>query len=125
MEQINIEFGAPVDESADARLDREQVATNIGRIAKMLALACMMKELPTSVFDQNCLFDDSQKIREITKATIKPILGDEYLEFKDGEYRNYYPTVPDYLEKYVDYAGMIIAMLTDGVMAQDSMIQLL
>ena len=63
MEQINIGFGTPVDESGDARLDREQVATDIGRIAKMLALACMKKELPTSVFDQNHLFGDSQKIR--------------------------------------------------------------
>lgn len=117
MGETVIGYGAYPDESGIARLDRQQVATDIGRIAKMLALSSMM--LPTEqLFDKNDTLDKySQLTRDYTKQITAETIGDEYTEFKDGDYRKYYPSVPDSLDRTVDYAGMIIAKLIDGVMA--------
>ncbi len=117
MKEINIGYGSPIDESLVARLDRQQVATDIGRIAKMLALSSMM--LPTTqLLDKNdCLFKYSELIRDNTEKITAEAIGDEQIEFKDGDYRRYYANVPESLDRYVDYAAMIIAQLIDGVMA--------
>lgn len=116
MAETVISFGSYPDESGVARLDRQQVATDIGRIAKMLALSSMM--LPTTqLFDKgDTLYKYSELIRDYTKQITSETIGDEYTEFKDGDYRKYYPNVPDSFDRIIDYAGMIIAKLIDGVM---------
>ena len=117
MKTTNIGFGSPVDENGIGRLDRGQVATDIGKIAKMLALSAIMLTTPQSLDPKKSLDKYSKIIRDITKEITAELIGEEYTEFNNGNYRNYYPKIPDELENYVDYAGMIIAKFVDGVMA--------
>lgn len=83
----------------------------------MLALSSMMLPQPQSLDENSSLYQYSQIIRDNTKQITKEIIGDEYIEFQNNDYRHYYPNVPQHLDKYVDYACMIIAELIDSVMA--------
>lgn len=117
MKETNIGSGDNIDESLFSRMDRQQVATDIGKTAKALALSSMMLPKPKSFKPEDALSKYSQIIMEKTEEITSDIIGEEYLEFKNDEYRRYYPNVPDEWDRYVDYACMIIARLIDGAMA--------
>lgn len=117
MKKTNIGFGSQADEDGLSRMDRQQAATDIGKIVKMLALSTMMLEEPQSLDKESALYKYSEIIRNKTSQITSDIIGEEFTEFKDDEYSQYYTKSPKKLDKLADTAGEITAIFIDAIIS--------
>ena len=116
MGMVSFGYSFKPEENLLARLDREQVATDIGKTIKMIALSEMnlyLKAKKDEDFDEGKY---SKKIRAYTEKIMSDLLEKEFIDAENDNDNSFYG-VPLYLNKYVDYVCDIITTIVDGVIA--------
>lgn len=114
MGMVSFGYSFKPEENLLARLDREQVATDIGKTIKMIALSDMnlyLKAKKDEDFDEGKY---SKKIRAYTEKIMSDLLEKEFIDAENDNDNSFYE-VPLYLNKYVDYVCSIITAIVDGV----------